>query len=115
MRRFFITLFGLVPLAILVSLSCPAKQTVKELLGISVNFPLQTERGGTACVFLSEQKRNESLRKIDRKVTKVQSVQNNSLYRWETFLPYQEIPRLGILLSILTSVPIFLACRKLII
>ncbi|WP_085535679.1 hypothetical protein [Massilibacteroides vaginae] len=116
MRRRVTTFLILLPLALLTSLPCSIKQDLKQLLGISVNTSAQIEKSkvsNSICAYTSFQKK-KSNKQQQLNIKQKQSVAH--------FLIQPLVPTGSLLYQssgsdpgTSSTIPLFLAYRKLII
>lgn len=112
MRKRIIPFLYLLPLVILISLPCPVKQDLKQLLGIPINTSAQIAKNNTVCVYASVQNKE---REQKRQKSNSQHIFSHASFH---FFVYSDV-----ILDKSTesdsrapsSIPIFLKCRKLII
>ena len=112
MRRRITSFISLLPLVILISLPCPVKQDLKQLLGIPINTSAQTAKNNnTVGVYTSKNKEREQKR---------QKSKNQHLFN-HVSLPFFVSSDVILYQSTgsdpgePSSIPIFLKYRKLII
>ncbi len=114
MSRRIITFLILLPLAILISLPCPIKQDIKQLLSIPINASVQIDKSNKNYVCVYAPAKNKKSERKQQK-TNIKYLLSSSISFSIEPTDNTQYQKTGLERDNISSIPIFLVHRKLII